>query len=146
MPLIFLTKEEILTRITEVDLNVIISGDETLLDEPEADAIFEVSSYLAGRYDTDKIFYNPDDPAAPKNATIKRIVIDVALYNLHTRVNPRNIPEKRIQLRDDGISWLKLVQDVRSNVTADFLPLRDFGEDRGNDISWGSRKKNKHNY
>lgn len=79
-------------------------------------------------------------------ALIKRHVVNIVLYELHSRINPRNIPEFRIQRRDDSIKWLKLVQDPRNNVDADFLPKRDFGEMRGNDISWNSKKKLKHDY
>jgi len=141
MALQLTTKDEILTRIKINDLDVIIQGDDTLLDEPEADAMNEVSSYLSGRYDMEQIFN-----AQTKDVTIKRIIIDVLLYNLHTRVNPRNIPEKRIQLRDDAISWLKLVANTRSNVTADFLPKRQFQDKKGTDISWNSRKKRDNSY
>lgn len=143
MPLQFVSKNDVLTRIKSADLDVITEGDDSLLIEPEADAIFEVSSYLSGRYDTDAVF---NAEAEARNATIKRIVIDVLIYNLHNRVNPRNIPEKRIQLRDDAIDWLKMVASVRSNVNADFLPKKDFGEKRGNDISWNSRPKRQNDY
>jgi len=80
-------------------------------------------------------------------ALIKRHVINIALYELHSRINPRNIPEFRIQRRDDSIEWLKMVQNPRNNISADFLlPIRDFGEQKGNDISWNSRQKNTHQY
>jgi phage gp36-like protein len=144
MALQFVTKANILTRITETDLNVITGGIDSQLDEPEADAINEIGSYIAARYDVDLIFNPATD--AEKDSTIKRMVIDVLLYNLHNTVNPRNIPEKRIQLRDDAISWLKKVADPRSNVKAYFLPLKDFGDKRGNDLSWGSNSKKMHKY
>jgi phage gp36-like protein len=79
-------------------------------------------------------------------ALIKRHVINIALYELHSRINPRNIPEFRIQRRDDSIKWLTMVQNPRNNVDADFLPKRDFGEKRGNDISWNSKDKLTHDY
>jgi len=64
-------------------------------------------------------------------ALIKRHVINIALYELHSRINPRNIPEFRIQRRDESVEWLKMVQNPRNNVSADFLlPIRDFGEKR----------------
>lgn len=143
MALQFVTKDDILTRISLTDLNVITQNDDNKLDEPEADAKNEVSSYLSSRYDTEAIFAAEE---ANRDSTIKRIIIDVLLYNLHNTVNPRNIPEKRIQLRDDAISWLGKVANPRSNVNADFLPLKDFGEKRGNDISWNSKTKRDNTY
>ena len=79
-----------------------------------------------------------------RSALIKRHVVNIALYELHSRINPRNIPEFRIQRRDDSIKWLRDVQNPRNNVDADFLPKKDFGEKRGNDISWNSRPKLTH--
>jgi phage gp36-like protein len=143
--MIFLTKENILARITPNDLDVLTGGVDQMLDEPEADAIQEVSSYLSYRYKTAEIFA-PGQGEEVKNALIKRITVDVLLYNLHTRVNPRNIPEKRVELRDDGISWLKMVANPRSEVSADFLPTKETENNRGVDISWGSRIKRNNHY
>jgi hypothetical protein len=81
-----------------------------------------------------------------RNALMKRHVVNIALYELHSRINPRNIPEFRIQRRDDSVSWLKLVQNPRNNVDADFLPKRDLGGQKGNDISWNSKQKLSHDY
>jgi phage gp36-like protein len=81
-----------------------------------------------------------------RNALMKRHVINIALYELHSRINPRNIPEFRIQRRDDSVSWLKMVQNPRNNVDADFLPKRDLGQQKGNDISWNSKNKLSHDY
>jgi hypothetical protein len=109
----------------------------------------------AGNYYTAKVDTNaPDlftdatkfDTGEKRNALIKRHVINVALYELHSRINPRNIPEFRIQRRDDSIKWLGLVQNPRNNVDADFLPKRDLGAQKGNDISWNSKKKLSHDY
>jgi phage gp36-like protein len=143
--MIFLTKAIILDRISETDLNVLTEGVDAALDSPEVDAIQEVSSYLNYRYDTALIFA-PDQDETDKIPIIRRITTDVLLYNLHSKVNPRNVPEKRLQLRDDAISWLKMVADPRSEVSADFLPKKQTEENRGVDISWGSKPKRNNTY
>lgn len=143
--MIYLTPESLVSRSNQDDIDVLTGGDPAKLNDPELDAISEVGSYLSGRYDTDLIFA-PDQAEEAKHAIIKRVVADVMLYNLMSAINPRNIPEFRIQKRDDAISWLKAVANPRSNVTADFLPLKDFGEGRGNDITWGSRPKRQNHY
>lgn len=143
--MVFLTQASILTRIKAEDLAVITEGVDAMLLEPELDAILEVSSYLSYRYDVDLIFA-PDQLEATKNPTVKRIVTDILLYNLHNRVNPRNIPEKRVQLRDDAIKWLSMVANPRSEVTADFLPKKATEKGRGVDISYGSRPKRNNHY
>lgn len=143
--MIYLTPETILARITQSDLDYLTGGQETPLNEAELDAISEIGSYLTSRYDTDAIFA-PDQLEAAKFPIIKRMLADILLYNLHSSANPRNIPEFRIQRRDDAISWLKKVSDPRSNVSADFLPLRDFGDRRGNDLTWNSKPKRENYY
>jgi phage gp36-like protein len=109
----------------------------------------------AGRYYTALVDTNAEDlfsdvakfeTGEKRNALMKRHVVNIALYELHSRINPRNIPEFRIQRRDDSVSWLKLVQNPRNNVDADFLPKRDLGLQKGNDISWNSKKKLSHDY
>lgn len=143
--MIYTTIAYVLTRITRIDLDAITGGADAMLDEPELEAIQEVSSYLSWRYDTSSIFA-PDQEEADKHATMKRLVTDVLIYNLHNRVNPRNIPEKRIGLRDDAIGWLKLIASPRSEVEADFLPLKAFADKTGTDITWGSKTKRNNDY
>lgn len=79
-------------------------------------------------------------------AMLKRIVIDLVLYELHARINPRNIPDFRIERRDQCIAWLKLASNAKNNVNAEFLTLITYadGEDgtkRANNMTWGSRTK-----
>lgn len=143
--MIYINIAYVLTRITRVDLDAITGGVDAMLDEPELEAIEEVSSYLSWRYDTAAIFA-PDQDEPDKIATMKRLVTDILIYNLHNRVNPRNIPEKRIGLRDDAIGWLKLVASPRSEVEADFLPLKTFADKTGTDISWNSQPKRNNSY
>lgn len=106
------------------------------------------SFYTVKVADAAGILSNNDHYTAgdPRNALIKRYSVDIALYELHSRINPRNIPEFRIQRRDDAIAWLKLVQNPRNNVNADFLPAKDFGAQKGTDISWNSRHKQSNKY
>lgn len=144
----FLELEDYLIQIEQDDLDVLSASEngptpEAIIEETEKNVILEISSYISGRYDVDQIFAATGDQ---RNALIKRHVINLALYELHGRINPRNIPEFRIQRRDDSIGWLKSVQDPRKNINADFLPVKDFGEKRGNDITWNSKAKVSHDY
>lgn len=81
-----------------------------------------------------------------RNALIRRYMIDVSLYELHSRINPRNIPEWRVQRRDDAISYMKSVADPRSNITPNF-PTVDPDDDPddnktvGYDISYGGNSQ-----
>jgi phage gp36-like protein len=63
-------------------------------------------------------------------------LIDLTLYHLHSRINPRNIPEFRIARRDEAIEWLKMI--AKGSITTD-LPL--VLPEQGSNIVWGSQPK-----
>ena len=145
--MIYFTKNDFLERIKSSNLEVITEGDDSLLNSYELDAVNEVSSYLSHNYDTGAIFVPKEIQLVPLNSTIKRMTIDIALYNLHnSRVNPRNIPENIVQKRDDAIRWLKDVANPKSMVEANFLPLRDYPEKSNNAMAWGSKPKKYNTY
>lgn len=81
--------------------------------------------------DTD--FFTASDT---RDALLVRLMVDLMLYELHSRINPRMIPELRIQRRDDVIKYLSAVANPRKNINPGF-PLIDYGTDRGVDISFG---------
>jgi phage gp36-like protein len=90
-----------------------------------------------------------DDPTKwtkgdTRNPLIKMHLVDMTLYHLHSRINPRNIPEFRIARRDDCISWLKMV--AKGQITVD-LPILLPEEDKiGLKIKHGSNEKFNHNF
>lgn len=89
----------------------------------------------------------PSDPLWTKGDTrhplILRYMVDITLYELHSRINPRNIPEHRIQRRDDAITYLKMVIDPRKNITPDF-PEKVRLDKQDNAVVWGANTKINH--
>lgn len=90
-----------------------------------------------------------DDPTKwtkgdTRNPLIKMHLIDMTLYHLHSRINPRNIPEFRIARRDDCISWLKMV--AAGKITVDLPILEPSADQLGLKIKWASNSKFNHNY
>lgn len=81
----------------------------------------------------------------PRNPLLKRLLVDLVLYDLHARIKPRQIPDHRVQLRDDSIKLLRDSADPRKNITLD-LPLKDHGEKSGVDMTYGGNKKIGHSY
>jgi hypothetical protein len=106
-----------------------------------------VADVTAGTALTDATKYLIGDTRV---AMLKRLVIDLVLYELHARINPRNIPDFRVERRDKGIEWLKLVSNAKNNINAEFLTLRTFesenGERKSNNMSWNSKGKRKNYY
>lgn len=82
-----------------------------------------------------------------RNQLIVMYLIDITLYHLHSRINPRNIPILRCE-RYDGknnvlggaIGWLRRVSDGNINAT-----LPEIVPDTGLSIQWGDAVSKKNN-
>ena len=49
-------------------------------------------------------------------------VVDIALYHVHSRISPRNIPDLRVKRYDDARNWLKMAS--RGEITASIPMLQ----------------------
>jgi len=78
------------------------------------------------------------DKGDTRDQLIKMHLIDLTLYHLHSRINPRNIPELRLTRRDEAIAWLKMVN--KGELTTG-LPVLASPTDAGLKIRWGSVEK-----
>ena len=105
--------------------NQAVSAEETPLTAPtkwdlkaENNTFYTcIAITTAGDLPTDTAKFTAGDNREPK---LKTVVIDITLYNLHSRITPRDIPEIR-SIRYDGggnkdksehaISWLEKVQN-----------------------------------
>lgn len=60
-----------------------------------------------------------------RNQQVKVYMIDVCLYHLHSNINPRNIPQLRIDRYNNALNWCKMVN--RGEITAnlpEILPVQ----------------------
>lgn len=87
---------------------------------------------------------NPNDweKVDGRDALIVSLVIDVTLYNIHSRINPRNVPEIRLQRRDESIKWLTMVS--KAEVQADLPRLED--DVTGLSIQFGGETKKQNSF
>lgn len=118
--------------IEEDVLNDIIENDQTKLDTAELSALGEVTGYLNIRYDAskclDRVLINPDTTTVPPLhtgysgiSTVLEKLVDITLYNIHTRVMPDNIPKLRQTRYDNAIAWL---EKVAEGFIAPLLPIK----------------------
>lgn len=77
-----------------------------------------------------------------RNQQLVMVCLDIALYILHTRIAPRNIPDLRVKRYDDAISWLKDVAKGQY-ITADLPTIQP---SQGNRVQWGSEIKKVNQY
>lgn len=85
-----------------------------------------------------------DDPSKwllgdTRHQLILMHMVDVTLYHLHARVQPRNIPEYRIQRYDDCMRWFKMVNSGKITPALPTLP-----DDAGSNIRFGFHEKFNH--
>ncbi|KKN24445.1 hypothetical protein LCGC14_0894700 [marine sediment metagenome] len=73
---------------------------------------------------------------------IKKILVNLAIFELHKLINPRNIPDLRGEAKDDAMSLLK---DIKKGTISPDLPIF-FDENKGQSITFDSNLKLKHQY
>lgn len=76
-----------------------------------------------------------------RNRSLVRHMLAIALYIIHDRISPRNVPELRKARYRESIGWLK--DCAEGNITAD-LPL--IQPRSGGRIRWGSNIRNTNSY
>ncbi len=73
---------------------------------------------------------------------IKKILVNLAIFELHKLINPRNIPDLRGEAKDDAMS---LLQDIKNGKITPDLPIF-FDENKGQNITFNSNLKLRHQY
>lgn len=133
----FLTIEDFKKQIRDDQLMVVIQDDTTLLDSAELSARSEMDTYLNQRYDAAQIFAAS---GTERNALIVMYLVDMALYQLYSNVNPRKIPQLRTDRYDMAVTWLKNVADGKLS------PGLPESTGTADDIRWGSNTVLGHSY
>jgi len=108
----FVTKDDLLENIRENVLDGITSFDDNKLISAIKFAVSLMEGHLNARYDTAAIFNATGDN---RNPVILTYCIDIALYRMHSRINPRKIPKFRKDNYDDAMMWLDGVKSEKIN-------------------------------
>lgn len=95
-------------------------------------------SVAAGTLPTDATKWTFGDN---RSAQLVQYCCDIALYHVHSRVAPRNIPDLRVKRYDESIKWLKMAGEGK--ITAN-LPL--IQPKTGGRIRWGGNTKQINSY
>ena len=93
-----LIRQDVLDRVTQNDAGI--------LYDAELAAIAEMQSYLAVRFDVANIF---NRTGTERNALLVMYLTDMLLYHIHSRINPRQIPNLRAIRYEAAIKWLEMV-------------------------------------
>lgn len=104
---------------------------------------------FTGQYPENTTYWIKSDN---RNQQLVQAVMDVTLYHLHSRINPRDIPELRVyrysgndsKMSGGVIGWLKQVG--AGLVTADLPEIKPDDTNPNNSIQWGSQVRNNNYY
>lgn len=72
-----------------------------------------------------------------RNKYLKMILIDIALYHIHSRISPHQIPELRVLRYDQAIAKLEMIKQGTFGGLGDTCRLKD-EDGEYNNIMWGS--------
>lgn len=120
----FLETDDFKETIKDSILEAVLDDEPDALEEADKNAKELVASYLNGIYDTDSIF---SETEADRHPTIVSLVLDIAMYRLHKRINPRQIPDIRRIGYEDAMSLLKAIQKRESQPVGLPLAIDDDG-------------------
>lgn len=130
----FITRQEFLLYIQEDILDDVIEQDSRILNQAVDTAIEIVRSYLNARYVVEDIF---TATGTDRHKLIIDLVLCIATYKLHARVQPTAIPDHRKEDKDDAIETLEKISEAKINPVG--LPVPEEGEK--NYIKVGSNEK-----
>lgn len=131
--MIWITHQDLEKQIKLDILDKIIQSDDSLLHESERAAIAETQLYLRARYDVAATFATT---GPERNPIILMLVIDILLYHLHSRLNPRQIPEIRQKRYDEAKRMLEDI--VKGIIEIDLAALTDSEGNAVQKFAWGS--------
>ncbi len=137
----FLTDTDYDTLIKDVNLAQVTGGIAAIRTQSELVAQQEIESYLNQRFQVSQIF---NKTGTSRSAIIVMYMLDIALYHMHSRVTPRNIPQIRIDRYDSAIAWLKMAS--KGSITPDLPRISD---ESGEDVArsrFESNPKMKHQW
>jgi phage gp36-like protein len=115
----YITKSDIEKK-AYPEVVAVMSRADTNIEESIYDAMAEVRSYLTARYDMDAEFAKS---GAARNQMVKKLVTDIALWNIYSGSNPANMSEVRVVNYEKTV---KLLRDMQAEkATIDGLQRKD---------------------
>lgn len=133
----YLNSSDFNLLIQDANLQQIINQNEAIRQQAELTAIGEARSYLIQKYLFDEELLKT---GTDRDSQLLNYIIDIALYHLHSRIAPRNIPELRISRYENAIAWLKMCS------LGEVTPKLALQPTTGRFIQWGSNEKNTNIY
>jgi hypothetical protein len=116
------------------------AGDWVAVSPVETGLIWTAQKETVGNAPAVGEFWKQEDS---RDALMKTYLIDVTLYHVHSRLNPRNIKALVMSRRDEAIKWLGMISSGKINAD---LPLITEDVSSGDRIIYGSETKRINTY
>ena len=102
-----------------------------------SDSIYVCTAATTGNLPTDTDYWEQTDP---RNKLIRDYTAQITIYEIHTRIQPRNVPELLYIKRNDAYDHLKRIGDGKEQAD---LPLYtdEATEEQGRNFIWSSNPK-----
>lgn len=124
-------------------LDKIIDSDTGLLHDAELAALEEMQSYLRVRYDVAAAFRTT---GTDRNPLLVMFLVDMLLYHIHSRLNPRQIPQMREVRYDTALKALKMYAEGKLliDLPRPDLSTADSTEQQGITVISDKRRDNRY--
>jgi phage gp36-like protein len=119
----FLTKQDFKVYVQDDILDDIIEMDSRIIDQAVDLAIELVKGYLNARYTVADIF---TATGTDRHNSVVDAVLCIAIYKLHSRIQPTAIPDHRKEDYNNMLDWLEKVSEAKINPVG--LPEPEEGE------------------
>lgn len=130
----FLTKEDLKSKIREGDLTRITGGDDMVVEHALSYAVGVMRSYLAERYDTEAIFTATGET---REGTLVAMGVDIAIYEIVAITQPNIDLTDRRERRRQAIEYLTAVRDDNLPTGWPLKPEKPDTEDGSGPVMWG---------
>lgn len=137
----FLTFNDYKTLIKDDVIQAVMDNDRKILLEAEMMAQQEMESYLNQRFVVAQIFNKIGEE---RNALILMYMIDITLYHIHARINPKFMPDIRKERYEVALTWLDKVS--RGQLSPDLPLITNSDGETTLSSRWGSNSKFNHQY
>lgn len=128
----FVTKNDLYSKVRESDLRQIIGSDGVVVDHAIGYAVGKVRSLIPDKYDKVKIF---EAVGSAREGLLVSMVVDIAIYEIVARVQPNIDLTDRRERANQAIAYL---MDVRNSNLDTGWPLKTEETGTGGDEGGGS--------
>lgn len=116
----YLTTDDVLSRIRDEHRSDLTDATESVELTCESMAIAKVKSAINGRYDVNAVFAQT---GAQRSPLIVLHVLNLYVYLMYRRINPRKMPEEVRLDHSESLDWLDKV--ARGDESPDLPALQD---------------------